>query len=184
MLCTSKSIGFSINMAMVVFFWLVLVSFNPFIQLLWIFRFCVFLLNTWSWIFFTLTTFTLCLLTEKSVHYSDCDHWCILSFLFVLLFLFWGFPGGSAGKESTWFDPWVGKIPWRSEQLPTPVFWSGEFHGLFHGVAKSQTRLGDFHSLSIINLPFSLGWVEFIFPHSIFWLFVLKITVPIFWQCG
>ena len=27
------------------------------------------------------------------------------------------------------FDPWVGKIPWRSKQLPTPVFWPGEFHG-------------------------------------------------------
>jgi len=22
-----------------------------------------------------------------------------------------------------WEDPWVGKIPWRREQLPTPVFW-------------------------------------------------------------
>ena len=21
------------------------------------------------------------------------------------------------------FDPWVGKIPWRRERLPTPVFW-------------------------------------------------------------
>jgi len=27
------------------------------------------------------------------------------------------------------FDPWVGKIPWRREQLPNPVFWPGEFHG-------------------------------------------------------
>jgi len=27
------------------------------------------------------------------------------------------------------FDPWVGKIPWRMEQLPTPVFSPGEFHG-------------------------------------------------------
>ena len=27
------------------------------------------------------------------------------------------------------FDPQVGKIPWRREQLPTPVFWPGEFHG-------------------------------------------------------
>ena len=27
------------------------------------------------------------------------------------------------------FDPWVGKIFWRREQLPTPVFWPGEFHG-------------------------------------------------------
>ena len=45
------------------------------------------------------------------------------------------------------FDPWVGEIPWRREQLPTPVFWPGEFHGLFHGVAKSRTRLSDFHIL-------------------------------------
>ena len=30
----------------------------------------------------------------------------------------------------TWFDPWAGKIPWRWEQLPTPVLWPGEFHGL------------------------------------------------------
>ena len=28
------------------------------------------------------------------------------------------------------FDPWVGKIPWRRERLPTPVFWPGESHGL------------------------------------------------------
>ena len=27
------------------------------------------------------------------------------------------------------FDPWVGKIPWRREWLPTPVFLLGEFHG-------------------------------------------------------
>ena len=24
------------------------------------------------------------------------------------------------------FDPWVGKISWRREMLPTPVFWPGE----------------------------------------------------------
>ena len=29
------------------------------------------------------------------------------------------------------FDPWVGKIPWRRERLHTPVFWPGEFHGLY-----------------------------------------------------
>ena len=27
-------------------------------------------------------------------------------------------------------DPWVGKIPWRRERLPTPGFWPGEFHEL------------------------------------------------------
>ena len=32
----------------------------------------------------------------------------------------------------TWvLYPWVGKIPWRRERLPTPVFWPGECHGLY-----------------------------------------------------
>ena len=34
----------------------------------------------------------------------------------------------SAMRE-TWVRSWVGKIPWRSEWLPTPVFCPGEFHG-------------------------------------------------------
>ena len=34
---------------------------------------------------------------------------------------------------------------WRREWLPTPVFWPGEFHGLFHGVTKTRTWLSDFH---------------------------------------
>ena len=29
------------------------------------------------------------------------------------------------------FNPWVVKIPWRRERLSTPVFWPGEFHGLY-----------------------------------------------------
>ena len=42
--------------------------------------------------------------------------------------------------------------------LPTPVFWPGEFHGLIvHGIAKSQTRLNDFHfqvlNKYILNKP-------------------------------
>ena len=27
------------------------------------------------------------------------------------------------------FDPWVRKIPWGREWLPTPVFLPGDFHG-------------------------------------------------------
>ena len=48
-----------------------------------------------------------------------------------------GFPNSSVGKESgcnpgdLGFDPWVGKIRWRKKWLPTPVFWPGEFHGLY-----------------------------------------------------
>ena len=39
------------------------------------------------------------------------------------------------------FNPWVGKIPWRRERLPTPVSWPGEFHGLFSpwGCKESDT---------------------------------------------
>ena len=29
----------------------------------------------------------------------------------------------------TRFNPWAGKIPWRREWQPTPVFLTGEFHG-------------------------------------------------------
>ena len=29
------------------------------------------------------------------------------------------------------FNSWVGKILWRRERLPIPVFWPGEFHGLY-----------------------------------------------------
>ena len=29
------------------------------------------------------------------------------------------------------FNPSLGEIPWRKEQLPIPVFWPGEFHGLY-----------------------------------------------------
>ena len=46
-----------------------------------------------------------------------------------------GFPGGSDGKkiclqcQRPEFYPWVGKIHWRREWLPTPLFLPGEFHG-------------------------------------------------------
>ena len=37
------------------------------------------------------------------------------------------------------FDPWVGKIPWIREKLPTPVFWPGGFHGLYNSCKESHT---------------------------------------------
>ena len=60
-------------------------------------------------------------------------------------------PSGSDGKKKKnclqcrrpRFNPWIGKIPWRREWLPIPVFFPGEFHGdksLMAGFAKSQTR--------------------------------------------
>ena len=47
------------------------------------------------------------------------------------------------------FDPWVGKIPWRRKWQPTPVFWPGEFHGLYSPVQFSRSAVSD--SLQPIN---------------------------------
>ncbi|KAB0340862.1 hypothetical protein FD755_024664, partial [Muntiacus reevesi] len=40
-------------------------------------------------------------------------------------------PGTRLQCRRPGFDPWVGKIPWRRERLPTSVFWPGEFRGLY-----------------------------------------------------
>ena len=37
------------------------------------------------------------------------------------------------------FDPWVGKIPWRREKLPTPVSWLGEFHRLYRPWGRKES---------------------------------------------
>ena len=43
--------------------------------------------------------------------------------------------------QETWVQSLGGKIPWRRERLPTPVFWPGEFHGLYRpwGHKESDT---------------------------------------------
>ena len=48
----------------------------------------------------------------------------------------------------TWFNPWVGEIPWRSERLPTPVFWPGEFHGLYSPWGHKESDTTERLSLS------------------------------------
>ena len=98
---------------------------------------------------------------------------------------------GSAGKKihlqcgKPGLDPWLGKILWRRERLPTPVFWTGEFYTV-HEVTKSQTWLSDFHSTGlhvaqlVKNPPamweawvWSLGWEDPLekgkATHSRFW---------------
>ena len=75
-----------------------------------------------------------------------------------IIHLQWGRPG---------FDPWVGKIPWRRERLPTPVFWPGESHGcIVHGVTKSQTWLSNFDFVCVLShlvLSSSL-WLQGLWP--------------------
>ena len=44
---------------------------------------------------------------------------------------------------------WVGKIPWRRESLPTPVFWSGEFHRLYRPWGHKESDLTEQLSLMV-----------------------------------
>ena len=67
----------------------------------------------------------------------------------------------SAGKESACnacrrprFDSWVGKIPWRRARLPTPpVFWPGEFHGLYSPWGSQRVR----HDWATFTFTLQLG---------------------------
>ena len=43
------------------------------------------------------------------------------------------------------FDPWVGKMPWRRERIPTLVFWlENSMDSGVSRVGKNWTRLSDF----------------------------------------
>ena len=85
-----------------------------------------------------------CLLSEKFLSLP------IHSFFFFLTYLF---PCGSVVKDPpTMRETWVRSLAWEDPlemgKATTPVFWSREFHGLYR-VAKSRTRLSDFHFTSL-----------------------------------
>ena len=66
-----------------------------------------------------------------------------------------GIPGGSAGKESACNAGDLGLIPglgrFPGEQLPTPVFWPGEFHGLYNPWGPQELDVTERLSLSHSN---------------------------------
>ena len=74
--------------------------------------------------------------------------------------VFLGFPCGSAVKRiclrggRPGFDPWVGKIPWRRDRLPTPVFWPGKFHGLYSPWGCKESDMTERLSLVSSNEAF------------------------------
>ena len=68
-------------------------------------------------------------ITLKSVNYNHCIvHYSLSTYLYYN----WDFPGSSwrirLQCRRCKLNLWVGKIPWRREWLPTPVFLLGEFH--------------------------------------------------------
>ena len=68
--------------------------------------------------------------------------------------VFLGFPCGSAGKESACDVGDLGLIPgkihWRREWLPIPVFWPREFHGESVGSQRVRHDWATFTSTQIV----------------------------------
>ena len=50
-----------------------------------------------------------------------------------------GFPCDSAGKESSCNAGDLGLIPGLGRSLPSPVFWPGEFHGLYSPGGRKES---------------------------------------------
>ena len=59
------------------------------------------------------------------------------------------------------FDPWVGKIPWRREWLPIPVFLPGESHGHRSLVGCSPWRRKEVDTTNPLThyWPIKVAWV-------------------------
>ena len=53
-------------------------------------------------------------------------------------------------------DSWVGKIPWRREGLPTPVFLPGEFHGQRNLVGYSPWGHKELDTTEWLSFHFTL----------------------------
>ena len=82
------------------------------------------------------------------------------------------------------FNPWIGKIPWRRERLPTPVFWPREFYELYSPWGHKESDMTEWLSLhftsSLFFILFSswldnFKWSVFEFTDSFFHL--IKPTV-------
>ena len=59
----------------------------------------------------------------------------------------------------TWVRSLGGKIPWRWEWLPAPVFWHGKFHGLYSPCSCKELDMTERLSLS---LSFRTDWFDLV----------------------
>ena len=78
-----------------------------------------------------------CSVLSVSLQTHGLSAWIICPYLSLSLFQYWDFSGGAVVKTPTanvgdtkyWFDPWIGKIPWRRKWQDTSVFLPGKSHG-------------------------------------------------------
>ena len=101
-------------------------------------------------------------------------------------------PGSSAGKESSpamlesWVQSWIGRIPWRREGLPTPVFWPREFHGPYSPWSHKESDRTEWLWLLLFLQPlatvdcsfycfhsFSFSRISYSWNHTMCSLFIL-----------
>ena len=62
----------------------------------------------------------------------------------------------NAGKlERYRFSPWVGKIPWKRAQQPTPIFFPGESHGQRNLTGYSPCGLKELDSANQLPLHYT-----------------------------
>ena len=70
------------------------------------------------------------------------------------------------------FNLWVGKIPWRRERLPTPVFWPREFHGLY-----STWGCKESDKTELLSLTYLLSDISLLLS-IIIWTFITTLSCP------
>ena len=58
----------------------------------------------------------------------------------------------SPAMHETCVQPWIGEIPWIGK-IPTPVFWPGEFHGLYGPWVHKDSDTTEQLSLSLSFPP-------------------------------
>ena len=61
-----------------------------------------------------------------------------------------------SAMRHTWFDPWVGTMPWSRERLPTPAFWPGESHGHYSPRGHRDSETTERLSVSALKAPVHL----------------------------
>ena len=68
------------------------------------------------------------------------------------------------------FDSGVGKVCWRRKKLPTPVFWPGEFHGLYSPWGQPRHHIKKQRHYFANKVPSSQSYG---FPSSHVWMWEL-----------
>ena len=110
-----------------------------------------------------------CFLKKSSCISDYLTHHLILivynNFVWASLGLSWCLSGNETACQCrNWgFDPWVGKIPWKKQWLPTPVFFlrspmdRGAWWVTLHGVTKESDQT-TIIMLYVIQFSEGLGW--------------------------